>query len=509
MNLTRFQREIVNDCLKKQSGGLVLPMGSGKTLISLATALLNTRKTHSKRILIVCSKSLIFSWRDEINKFFPELNVKTLQCVDDTYESSEEITIVITTLDGMTNLQIWKTPGSKPILKNDSGLYGTTYSSLIIDEGHKYMNTKTIICKALTCIASNYRWILSGTLFSEPALERVLGFICILHIPGPRCMNDISRFINPGEFKGIQQYCVLRENSEELRNESGRKLKINKKVITYNLENIEKRIFDAIKLAIEEIKIKLEESQGLNNRFIGSLLGLISHLRIALVSPDIIVADTAIKYYNNDDSLATKTIMKYYEKLNIIQSFNEKFISFRFQKTLKILEEYKNEQVVIFSSFRKPLTLLKEYIQSRNVYTIASSYSVESRNSVINNFKRDPAGVLLLTYEIGAEGLNLQTSSIGVLLDITWNSSISRQAVARMYRRGQQKDVNIYMFCSDTNIEHTLFKKHFNKENIADFLLTGNTCTIEEDSRFNMKKILDSVSLGVIDLKNIEKTIST
>ena len=37
--LNDFQKEIFNECTKRNSGGLSLPMGSGKTLIALTLAL--------------------------------------------------------------------------------------------------------------------------------------------------------------------------------------------------------------------------------------------------------------------------------------------------------------------------------------------------------------------------------------------------------------------------------------------------------------------------------------
>ena len=55
---------------------------------------------------------------------------------------------------------------------------------LIVDEAHKYTKISTQRCQALGAISSHNRYVLSGTLFDEPDIERILGYYVILHWPG-------------------------------------------------------------------------------------------------------------------------------------------------------------------------------------------------------------------------------------------------------------------------------------------------------------------------------------
>ena len=66
--LTDYQTEIVRECLAKGGGGLSLPMGSGKTIISLVLALKYFKQT-GRPSLVVASKTLIAGWIQEIEKF--------------------------------------------------------------------------------------------------------------------------------------------------------------------------------------------------------------------------------------------------------------------------------------------------------------------------------------------------------------------------------------------------------------------------------------------------------
>lgn len=58
------------------------------------------------------------------------------------------------------------------------------------------------------------------------------------------------------------------------------------------------------------------------------------------------------------------------------------------------------------------------------------------------------AEVLLLSAKAGGVGLNLPGASRLVLFDSDWNPASDVQAMARIWRDGQKKDVYIYRFVS-------------------------------------------------------------
>ena len=80
MILHEFQEKILKECLTKKSGAISVPMGSGKTLISLSLA--NTYTKNGKHLVVV-SKSLLHSWSTEIEKWFPSIKYKILDLKDD------------------------------------------------------------------------------------------------------------------------------------------------------------------------------------------------------------------------------------------------------------------------------------------------------------------------------------------------------------------------------------------------------------------------------------------
>ena len=202
------QHDIVNECLRLKSGGMSIPMGGGKTLMSLVIGLENIKNTDEK-ILIVVSKTLIPNWIIELNKFFPDIPYLIMH--KDYIKKIEKFSIndakiiLITSevaskyykLLGIETLLIRReiinegtfnqheiihyissntTPYYLGTGKDLFGncIYSTVWNTLIIDEAHQYTKISTNKSRSIISICAKYRWCLSGTLFDEPIAERIL-----------------------------------------------------------------------------------------------------------------------------------------------------------------------------------------------------------------------------------------------------------------------------------------------------------------------------------------------
>ena len=100
------------------------------------------------------------------------------------------------------------------------------------------------------------------------------------------------------------------------------------------------------------------------------------------------------------------------------------------------------------------------------------------RQKLLKDFENSNNGILLVTYQLGAEGLNLQFASTVLLVDFWWNAAKTQQAIGRIFRFGQiSKEINIYFFTSNTGIEKILFNKQKAKLNILNELKTGSIKT--------------------------------
>ncbi len=102
--LNDFQKDIFHECCEKNcSNALSLPLGSGKTIISIILSLY--MNIHSKALtLVIVSKSLVNSWEAEISKFFgKQLNYEVIHPSNtkniNKWKISNDTILLITTID--------------------------------------------------------------------------------------------------------------------------------------------------------------------------------------------------------------------------------------------------------------------------------------------------------------------------------------------------------------------------------------------------------------------------
>jgi superfamily II DNA/RNA helicase len=74
----------------------------------------------------------------------------------------------------------------------------------------------------------------------------------------------------------------------------------------------------------------------------------------------------------------------------------------------------------------------------------------------MTRFKEDPDCRVFLSTDAGGVGLNLQSGSVVVNLDIPWNPAILEQRIARVHRMGQMKGVRVINMVSIGSIEERI-----------------------------------------------------
>jgi len=538
--LNQSQIEILKECLKRCSAGLSLPMGSGKTIISLVLSLI---QSDGKPILVVCSKSLIPNWEYEIKKFFKDSLVYTLlhhNNLDEYTRTNEHILLttpevlskcykkhkislkflneVVVQVNGWDNLQNTLVSYNSPknpyltIKKGTSYLYSTTFGCYIIDEAQKFTKVTTIRCRALSSICSKHRWLLSGTMFDEPVPERILGYHIMLDHPTfPRTLPDAISFIRTNQFKGLDETLVKRtQNIEYI------PPKVNKVILSHELTKEEAQLYltlkETLKILKQQIRIlKINNDKDGVKKFTSYMLAMITYLRQFIVIPLLPVTNIALDIYDYKNNSELSVILNdQFKNLGIDSWLNDKnsVKSSRISKVIETLNNHKNEKVVLFTCFRTSIDMIKYYIpKDRTIHVLESTNSIKKRGEIITQFQNteDESSILLLSYELGAEGLNLQCSHTVLIVDFWWNIGKTNQAIARILRYGQKSDVvNIYFFTSNTGIEKALFKKQLDKKIILDELSKGSQKS--NIQKVNMDEVLRLIESN--ENKDIIKTIN-
>src|SRR5205814_7539912 len=79
--------------------------------------------------------------------------------------------------------------------------------------------------------------------------------------------------------------------------------------------------------------------------------------------------------------------------------------------------------------------------------------STRNRPAVLAEFKNGTASVFLISLKAGGFGLNLTEADYCILLDPWWNPATEAQAVDRIHRIGQTRNVMVYRMVAKHTIE--------------------------------------------------------
>lgn len=505
------QKTIIGECLAKNTCGISLPMGSGKTVIALVLAF-EKAKEHSSPALIIAGKTLISSWLTELNKFYPEfddyvvLHKDYLPQIDD-YKITPNIKLVFTTPEvvskSYTSMNINDSfvyqvrgigfaPAVTHYLDRSSPYIGakipgisiihhTTWAAVFVDEVQKYTNIKTAKCQSIITIHAMARWLLSGTIINEPVYPRILGYFLLLNTPGfPRNLPDATRFIkNDSDFTGIEPTLVHRTSNTLFK--TVKEPTLNKKIINVVMTPEEELVYLSMRNVASIVKTEVDRLKSIHDirarTFSTYILTCLLYLRQILVCPMMPLASITLDFmYIQNKSHLVNIVMEEFRKLNLEDWLNDEsnVCSSRMRSALKVIDSHKDERVIVFTSFRSCLDIFQTFI-SRRTFSLKSTQSIRAREKTLQDFEATNDGILLLTYDIGAEGLNLQASRNVLLLDPWWNSGKISQAVARVFRFGQRADsVNAYFFTSTTGLESIMYTKTDAKLDGIESLMTGN-----------------------------------
>lgn len=142
----------------------------------------------------------------------------------------------------------------------------------------------------------------------------------------------------------------------------------------------------------------------------------------------------------------------------------------KFGQFARVLDEavYANPsgKALVFSFFRGTLDYLYGRLRDlgRSVGVIHGGIPVAERRRIIERFREDPQQRVLLSSEVGAEGLDFQFCDVLVNYDLPWNPMQVEQRIGRLDRFGQRAErIRIFNFVIDDTIETRIFQRLYER----------------------------------------------
>ena len=141
----------------------------------------------------------------------------------------------------------------------------------------------------------------------------------------------------------------------------------------------------------------------------------------------------------------------------------------------ELCDEARDEsrKIVIYSFFRDTISKVSALLGDRCIGVITGETAIEKRQPLVDKFGASPDGsVLVCQIQAGGVGLNIQSASIVIFCEPQIKPSLTMQALSRVYRMGQVKNVLVYhLLCPDTVDERMmdiLGEKQFQFDSFAD-----------------------------------------
>ncbi|NLJ10862.1 MAG: DEAD/DEAH box helicase [Treponema sp.] len=181
-------------------------------------------------------------------------------------------------------------------------------------------------------------------------------------------------------------------------------------------------------------------------------------------------------------------------ELDKLERYDSKYEELK--KQLKpLLIKSPKEKIIIFSFYRGTISYLAKRLDldGFRLVTILGGMGDE-KYEIIESFAKDNGPNILISSEVGAEGIDLQFSHIIINYDLPWNPMKLEQRIGRIDRIGQASDkIFIYnISCSDT-IEDRVLTKLYERINI----FKSSIGDLEDI----MGTIVDRLALDLIDPK--------
>jgi superfamily II DNA or RNA helicase len=147
-------------------------------------------------------------------------------------------------------------------------------------------------------------------------------------------------------------------------------------------------------------------------------------------------------------------------------------------------------KIVVFSAFRDTLSYLCERLDEVGISNVVlmgarrKGHSHRTKDEIIEIFG-DPAGPsVLLTSEVGAEGIDLQFSRILVNYDLPWNPMRVEQRIGRLDRLGQEADkIVIWNLLHKQTIDERIYRRLYEKLDLCRRSLGDFDAVLGEEAR--------------------------
>lgn len=421
-------------------------MGLGKTLQTVSLlGYVRLIKGEKGRHLVVVPKSCLQNWATEFEQFVPGMCVKIFHTskaniAQEAKEMmSKKFDVVLTTYE--------------MCLFAKHALRKLQWSYVVIDEAHRLKNENSQLSRMVRMYDFKHRLLLTGT----PLQNNIHELWALLNFIVPEIFRDAEVFENYvtaadkeeesiEKLRSVLQLFFLRREKIDVEHSLMAKKQIN---LYAPLTDMQRRWYKSIlKKDMSEI-----EATGAAK---ASLLNVIMQLKKCCNHPYLFEGAEPEPFETGEHLVQNSGKMILLDKL--LQSLRQK-----------------GSRVLVFSQMARMIDILEDYavLREYEYCRIDGKTSLADRTSEIDAFNAPGSDkfLFLLTTRAGGLGINLYTADCVVIFDSDWNPQADLQAQDRAHRIGQQKQVHVFRFITESTVEEGIVLRAQQKLKLDDVLL--------------------------------------
>ncbi|XP_060534164.1 DNA repair and recombination protein RAD54-like [Cylas formicarius] len=503
----KFMYDCVTGVQIPDSYGCIMAdeMGLGKTLqcITLLWTLVRQGPEAKPLItkgIIVCPSSLVKNWFNEINKWLngrlpavtidggPEVKKKLTQFMQSQGRTAIPVLII----------------SYETFRMHADILHSSEIGLVLCDEGHRLKNCENQTYRALMGLKAKRRVLLSGT----PIQNDLLEYFSLIHFVNEGLLGSASEFKRKYEsyiLKGQDSMATVEERKRAIERIQELTNIVNKCLIRRTSALLTKYLpvkFEMIvvcqltpyqkQLYLNYINSEAVKRTVLGNADVGksgmSSLASITTLKKLCNHPDLILDKIEEGGEGFEKSLNILNAKK--SDSDVRPELSSKLIVLDY--FLANLKANSDDKVVIVSNWTQTLDLFEKLWKRRGYQYVRldGTMSIKKRAKVVENFNRSDSTefIFMLSSKAGGCGLNLIGANRLVMYDPDWNPANDDQAMARVWRDGQQKPCYIYRFLTAGTIEEKIFQRQAHKKALSSTIVDMN----EETARhFSVAELRD------------------
>lgn len=450
--LMQYQLEGINwlyyQWFRQQNAILADEMGLGKT-IQIIGFLATLKQEHGCwPFLVVVPNSTCPNWRREIKHWAPSLRVVTYygsaeaRRLASKYElfpaGNRDLRchVVVTSYDAAQDAEF------RTIFR------GIRWAGLIVDEGQRLKNDKSILYSSLNALKAPFKVLLTGTPLQNNARE----------------LFNLLQFLDPSKDAEAMDERYAELDTEKLK-ELHEKLKpiflrrTKAQVLTFlppmaqiivpvSLSTLQKKLYRSILAKNPElIKSIIGAKKLLKQTERANLNNILMQLRKCLCHP--FVYSKSIEERSRDPIVSHRNLVDASSKLQLLELM------------LPMLQD-RGHRVLIFSQFLDMLDIIEDFLDGLGLlhHRLDGSMSALEKQRRIDDFNAPNSNLFafLLSTRAGGVGINLATADTVIILDPDFNPHQDIQALSRAHRIGQDRKVLVFQLTTRSTAEEKIMQ---------------------------------------------------